>query len=194
MSTKGLEQKNEVVIPGERLGVIEEFVPDVGTYVSDGVIYSKVLGRTVVDLVHRKVSVQPLRGGVKVPKLGSVVVGQVMSVQTQNAGVRIFELGPKEISGFFSGVLHVSDVQMRYVDSMFDVCKPGDIVRAKIISEKNRTYHLETRDKELGVVFAYCSNCGYVLEQRRQAMHCPRCGRIEKRKVSVDYGKGTFPE
>ncbi len=194
MSAKGFDEKTEIVVPGERLGVIEEFIPDAGTYVSDGVIYSKVLGRTAVDVVHRRISVHPVSKGVKVPKLGSVVVGQVMNVQTQNAGVRIFELANEQISGFFSGVLHVSDVQMRFVDSMFDVCKPGDIVRAKIISEKNRTYHLETRDKELGVVFAYCSNCGHVLEQRRQAMHCPRCGGIEKRKVSVDYGTGTFSE
>jgi exosome complex component CSL4 len=81
---------------------------------------------------------------------------------------------------------------MRYVDSMFDICKPGDIIRAKVISDKNRTYHLSTKDKDLGVVYAFCSNCGGFLEPRRQAMHCPKCGRIERRKITMGYGKGMI--
>jgi exosome complex component CSL4 len=79
---------------------------------------------------------------------------------------------------------------MRFVDSMADVCKPSDILRAKVLSDKNRTYHLTTKDRELGVVFAFCSNCGYLLEHGRQGMTCPRCGRIERRKTAVDYGEG----
>lgn len=192
MSSKSSEQKSgQLVTPGERLGVIEEFIPDAGTYVKDGIIYAKVVGHALIDLMHKKVSVFPLGHGTKVPKVGSVVVGQVSNVQTQNAGVRISQVDKKQISGFFNGVLHVSDVQMRFVDSMFDVCKPGDIMRAKVISEKNRTYHLGTQDKELGVMYAFCSNCGHGLEQKRQGMECPRCGRVESRKTAIDYGKGA---
>jgi exosome complex component CSL4 len=192
MVSKSSEQKSsQVVLPGERLGVIEEFTPDAGTYVRDGVIFSEVVGHALTDLVHKRVSVLALGRGPKVPKVGSVVMGQVSNVQMQNAGLRISQVDKKEISGFFSGVLHVADVQMEYVDSMFDVCKPGDIMRAKVISEKNRTYHLGTQDKELGVVYAFCSNCGYALEQKRQEMYCARCGRVEGRKTALDYGKGS---
>jgi len=191
MNSNPAEQKSgQLVTPGERLGVIEEFIPDAGTYVKDGVIYAQVVGHALIDLMHKKVSVFPLGRGTKVPKVGSVVMGQVSNVQTQNAGVRITQVEKKHISGFFNGVLHVSDVQMRFVDSMFDVCKPGDIIRAKVISEKNRTYHLGTQDSELGVLYAFCSNCGHGLEQKRQGMECPRCGRIENRKIAIDYGKG----
>jgi exosome complex component CSL4 len=191
MNSNPSEQKSgQLVTPGERLGVIEEFIPDAGTYVKDGVIYAKVVGHALIDLMHKKVSVFPLGRGTKVPKVGSVVMGQVSNVQTQNAGVRITQVEKKQISGFFNGVLHVSDVQMRFVDSMFDVCKPGDIIRAKVISEKNRTYHLGTQESELGVLYAFCSNCGHGLEQKRQGMECPRCGRIENRKIAIDYGKG----
>jgi exosome complex component CSL4 len=191
MNSNPAEQKSgQLVTPGERLGVIEEFIPDAGTYVKDGVIYAQVVGHALIDLMHKKVSVFPLGRGTKVPKVGSVVMGQVSNVQTQNAGVRITQVEKKQISGFFNGVLHVSDVQMRFVDSMFDVCKPGDIIRAKVISEKNRTYHLGTQDSELGVLYAFCSNCGHGLEQKRQGMECPRCGRIENRKIAIDYGKG----
>lgn len=190
--SKASEQKSgQLVVPGDRLGVIEEFIPDAGTYVQDGVIYSKIVGHALIDLMQKKVSVFPVGKGTKVPKIGSIVIGQVSNVQIQTASMRFSQVDKKQIAGFFSGVLHVSDVQMRFVDSMFDVCKPGDIMRAKIISEKNRTYHLSTQDKELGVVYGFCSNCGQGLEQRRQGMHCPRCGRIESRKTSIDYGKGT---
>jgi exosome complex component CSL4 len=191
MSKLAEQKSGQLVVPGDRLGVIEEFIPDAGTYVQDGVIYSKVVGHALVDLMHKKVSVFPVGKGAKVPKVGSIVVGQVSSVQTQTASVRFSQVDKKQIAGFFSGVLHVSDVQMRFVESMFDVCKPGDIIRAKVISEKNRTYHLSTQDKELGVVYGFCSNCGQALEQKRQGMNCPRCGKIESRKTAADYGKGS---
>ncbi|MCJ7714526.1 hypothetical protein MUO66_08745, partial [Candidatus Bathyarchaeota archaeon] len=45
MSLKSQEHKSgKLVLPGERLGVIEEFIPDSGTYVKDGIIYSQVIG------------------------------------------------------------------------------------------------------------------------------------------------------
>lgn len=186
------QESGQFVLPGERLGVIEEFIPDSGTYVKDGIIYSKVVGRALLDLVNRRVSVFPLIRGALIPKVGNTVLGQVSNVQSESAGVRIFKINDKQLSGIFSGVLHISDVQMRYVDSMFDVCKPGDIIRAEVISEKNKVYHLSTKDKNLGVVYGFCSQCGYLLEQRRQAMYCPRCGKIEKRKTALDYGKGLL--
>jgi exosome complex component CSL4 len=190
LTSRQIEQKTgQLVVPGDRLGVIEEFVPDAGTYVKDGVIYSKVIGRVLVDLIHRRVQVHQLIGPSKVPALGATVLAQVSNAQNDSAGARIFEIGEEEINGVFTGVLHVSDVALRYVDSMYDVCKAGDIIRAKVVSEKNRTYHLSTKEKNLGVVYAFCSNCGTLLEPRRQAMHCPRCGRIEKRKTASDYGK-----
>jgi exosome complex component CSL4 len=190
LTSKQAEQKTgQLVVPGDRLGVIEEFVPDAGTYVQDGVIYSKVIGRVLVDIIHRRVQVHQLVGPSRVPSLGATVLAQVSKAQHDSAGARIFEIGEEAINGVFTGVLHVSDVALKYVDSMFDVCKAGDIIRAKVVSEKNRTYHLSTKEKNLGVVYAFCSNCGTLLEPRRQAMHCPQCGRIEKRKTASDYGK-----
>jgi len=190
MSSQSSERKSsQFVLPGERLGVIEEFTPDTGTYVKDGVIYSRAVGRASLDLVNKRVSVHSLVHEAKVPKVGSIVIGQVLGVQTENAAVRIFRVDEKQLSGVFSGVLHISDVHVRYVDSMFDVCKPGDIIRAKVISEKNQVYHLSTKDKNLGVVFAFCSQCGYKLELKRYTMYCQRCGKIAKRKTAFDYGK-----
>lgn len=193
MNSQSSRQKSgQFVVPGERLGVIEEFTPNSGTYVQDGVIYSKVTGRTLLDLPNKRVSVHSVTREVRVPRVGSIVLGQVSSVQSQNAFVRVFKIGDKRLSGFFTGVLHISDVRFRYVDSMFAVCKPGDIIRTKVISEKNRRHHLSTVDKNLGVVYAFCSRCGHMLELRQRYMFCPRCKKVEKRKIASDYGEGVI--
>ncbi len=191
MSLKSPEQKSgRLVVPGERLGVIEEFIPDSGTYVKDGVIFSKLVGRELVDLQNRRVSVYPLIKDDLVPKASSIIVGQIGNAQSDNVLVKIFKLNNKKLSGEFSGILHVSDVSDRYVDMMSDVVKPGDIVRAKVISSKNRVFHLSTNDKNLGIMYAFCSRCGNLLDhQRYDELRCPKCGNIEKRKIAPDYGK-----
>jgi len=190
MSLKASGHKSgHLVSPGERLGVIEEFIPDSGTYVKDGIIYSKIVGRALMDLLSKNVSVYPLISGTPVPKVSATVIGQVGHAQSDNVFVRIFKLGSKKLSGVFTGILHVSDVRERYVKSMNEVCKPGDIVRAKVISDKNQVFHLSTNDKSLGVLYAFCSRCASLLELKRYEMHCPKCGNVEKRKTAMDYGK-----
>ena len=85
MSLKSPEQKSgHLVLPGERLGVIEEFIPDAGTYVKDGIIFSKVVGRSLMDLQTRRVSVYPVVNGVVVPKIGTIVIGQIGNAQSDN--------------------------------------------------------------------------------------------------------------
>ena len=193
MNAKPSEQRSgHLVLPGERLGVIEEFTPDSGTYSKDGIIYSRIIGRALMDMLNRKVSVYPLVSEASVPKVGTTVIGQVGNAQSDNVLVRIFRVGPKRISGVFTGILHISDVQDRYVDSMNDVCRPGDIIRAKVISEKNQIYHLSTVDNDLGVLYGFCSRCGGMLESKRYDMRCTKCGNLEKRKTAPDYGQETL--
>jgi exosome complex component CSL4 len=181
------------VSPGDRIGVIEEFSPGPGTYVEQGIIYSKATGRTLIDLVNKQVSVYPIIRAASSPKTGSIIIGQVMQAQNHTANVRMLKIDKKTLSGSFTGVLHISDASPVYVDSMFDVCKSGDILRAKVVSETNRIFHLSTSvDRTLGVIFAFCSSCGHTLQWRRSRMRCPNCGRIENRKVSSDYGKGEI--
>jgi exosome complex component CSL4 len=185
-------QSGKFVIPGESLGVIEEFTPGQGTYVEQGKIYAKISGRTLLDLQNKAVSISPLVRGARVPRVGSTVTGQVSSLQNKAAVIRIFKIGKENLSGVFSGLLYISDISTSYVDSIQDACKPGDIIRAKVISEKNRAYHLSTAERDLGVLYAFCSRCGHMLQQKRYNMHCSNCGKIEKRRIAVDYGKAGF--
>jgi len=182
------------VVPGDRLGVIEEFTPGPGTYVEHGTIHSKITGCTLLDMLNKKVSVYPLVQAANVPQVGSIVSGQVLDMESKKAILRILQVGKKSLSGFFTGVLHISDVSPNYVDTMFSVCKTGDIMKAKVISNKNRTFYLSTAEKNLGVIYALCSKCGNVLELGKRGMQCSRCGNIENRKVPPDYGEEAAQE
>ena len=177
------------VIPGDRLGVIEEFTSGPGTYVEDGVIHSKVTGRTLLDMLNRQVSVYPIVEEAAVPEVGNIVTGMAMEVRNKNAVLRIFKIGDKTLSGAFKGALHISGVSRGYVDNMYNVCKSGDIMRAKVISTANRSVFLSTADNDLGVIYALCSNCGHVLEPTNRGMGCSKCGNVERRKMSPYYGK-----
>ena len=185
-------ESGQFVVPGNRLGVIEEFMPGPGTYVEHGTIYSKTTGRTLLDMLNKKVSVYPLVHAVSTPRTGSTVTGQVSDVRSKNAVLRILSVGKRSLSGFFTGVLHVSDVSPSYIETMYGVCRPGDLMRAKVVSDMNRTYHLSTEDKNLGVIYAFCSRCGHLLQLRREKMRCPECGEVERRKAAQDYGTVTI--
>lgn len=185
---KSERESGQFVVPGRRLGVIEEFMAGPGTYVEHGTIYSKTTGRALLDMLNKKVSVYPVVHAVSTPRIGSTVIGQVSGVRSKNAGLRILIIGKRVLSGFFTGILHISDVSPSYIETMYSACKPGDLMRAKVVSDLNRTYHLSTEDKDLGVIYAFCSRCGHLLELRREKMQCPECENVERRKVAQDYG------
>lgn len=185
---KSNKKSGNIVVPGDRLGVIEEFTPASGTYVKQGTIYSKNTGRILLDVLKKEVSVYPLVPPAKIPGSGSIVVGQISVAKSNFAIVSISKVGGKDLSGSFSGFLHVSDVSEQYVNSMFDACKLGDVIRAKVTNVKNRSRHLTTIGKHLGIIYAFCSRCGYLLQRKKSWMYCPRCENREKRKTASDYG------
>ena len=92
------------VVPGDRLGVIEEFTSGPGTYVEGGTIHSKITGRTLLDMLNRQVSVYPLVQTVSIPQVGNIITGLVIEVKSKNAVLRIFQIGDKMLSGFFKAL------------------------------------------------------------------------------------------
>jgi exosome complex component CSL4 len=182
------------VVPGDRLGVIEEFTSGPGTYIEDGIIHSKITGCTLLDMLNKQVSVYPLIEAATVPLVGNIVSGIVSDVKSKNAVLTIYQVGDKTLSGFFKGMLHISGVSHGYVDNMFNVCKSGDILKAKVISTANRSFFLSTADRDLGVTHTLCSLCGSEVEPDNRGLRCTQCGNIERRKISPDYGKDTTHE
>jgi len=177
-----------VVMPGDRLCVEEEFLAGPGTYVDEsGVVRAAIVGIPVFDMASRRVSVRPLTRKTLLPKQGDVVVGVVSAVKEDIAVVKV--VGFEIYSPFknpITGLLHISQISESRIDSIYDALKLGDFIRAKVINNYVPLL-LSIKEPRLGVLLAYCSKCGAVLVRKDSALVCPRCGNSESRKISLDY-------
>lgn len=177
------------VTPGSRLGVSEEFVAGPGTYLRDEVIYSNIVGYVLFNILEKRVSVYPPVHAQSIPKRGRVVIGKVSSVQDKFAIVDILRVGRSETGGNFTGILPLAFVGQR-ISRMVDAFKPGDIIRCKVVRDKDGT-GLGTAGNRFGVILGLSTCCGKVLQLRGRRLTCPECGREERRKGAIDYGRVT---
>ena len=174
------------VLPGDKLGVIEQYLPGAGTYEKDGIIYANFTGNARIDLKNKRVTVLPTTRVPPVPKEGSTVIASVIHASDKMATVNIWKINDKTIQIPFTAMLHISSSSPRYERNMSDVCKAGDIIRARVI-EINRIPQLTTAGRGLGVVKAFCSKCGATLEFKNRRLQCPSCGNIERRRLAEDF-------
>lgn len=184
-----LKKTEKLVIPGEKLGVIEEFSPGRSTYVNEGVIRSKAVGLALYDRASRKINVLQKSRSPLVPVEGHTVLGEVQQVQDKVATIKLLKINNTELKKPFPAILHVSFVSKFFVKSLRDALKPGDIILAEIIGDKNIPYQLTTASRDLGVVQAYCSNCGDSLVLNKKQLSCRKCGIIVRREISDKYGQ-----
>jgi exosome complex component CSL4 len=179
--------QDRFTIPGEKLGVIEEFIPGSGTYEDRGTIYSTRVGLAEIDPLGKTVKVEPCSKTPVVPKEGDVVTGLVVNVQDKLAIIEIYEIGDRILPLPYSAALHIANTSPRYERLMGDICKRGDFIRAKVINVKNRIPQLTTVGRELGVIKAFCSKCGEELIPSGRILICPACGNKESRKIPSEY-------
>jgi len=174
------------VLPGDKLGVIEQYLPGAGTYEIDGTIYANFTGNARIDLKNKRVTVVPATRAAVLPKEGTTIIASVTHASEKNATVNIWKINDKTLEVPFTAMLHISSSSPRYERNMSDVCKAGDIIRARVI-EMNRIPQLTTAGRGLGVIKAYCSRCGSVLELKNRRLQCLSCGNIERRRLAEDY-------
>jgi exosome complex RNA-binding protein Csl4 len=103
--------------------------------------------------------------------------------------MRIYLVDGREVSGFFSGLLHVSNVSRAYVKNMFDFFEKNDIVKAMVISTTNNVFHLSTAQDNVGVILSTCPYCRNPLNKKDGRLICQSCNRRIKKKLSTDYDK-----
>lgn len=179
------------VYPGKFVGTAEEFIPSHGLYEEDGKIYSNATGELELDAKNHTAKVIfktriPKLQGVKTITYGVVadVSKQVAVVDLVPAKSKTFEFVPAGISA----VLHISNIRRGYVDSFETELKIGDILRVAIIEAEPHTMRLTVDGQNLGVVLAYCSKCRNRMNRKGYEVECPKCGSVEKRKLTADYG------
>ncbi len=176
------------VLPGDKIAIIEEFLPDETCYEQDGVIYSKVLGRVVTDLKKHKISVIPKNPHHSI-KNGDIGVGRVEFMKKTIASVNIYHLNQENLPIPANAVLHISEASRGFVKNMYEVARPGDWLRFRIIRAIKPVY-ISLIGDGLGVVISYCIHCGHELEyKRRNMLECPNCEFIQPRITSKYFGK-----
>ncbi len=177
------------VFPGEELAVIEEFNEGEGSYQEDGLVRSEELGETRLDMDKRALEVKKVTKHLNLPLEGIVVIAEAGSVTRRDARLDIFRVDAKKIEPTYTGVVHINDVAREFGRNLEQALRSGDIVRAVVANTKNRIIQLSMAGPDYGVVYAYCSRCGDILENQKGRLTCPKCKRVERRQIARSYGK-----
>jgi exosome complex component CSL4 len=177
------KQKN-IVLPGDRIATIEEFEAGPGTTVSSDLVVATRVGDVLREMADRKVKVVPSKQASKLPEEGDSVIGTVQSAASSVAQVRIDAINELPSYKELSGMLSLRDDRRRRSPPV----RPGDTIRAKVISTKNSIYHLSLEGKENGVLHTVCSLCGgRTIALGRDRVKCTECGFVDERQLAEDY-------
>lgn len=179
----------DIVLPGQKIAVIEMYVPGPGTYEENGIIYASIIGEIHIDQREKKVYIIPREDKPSLPKNRDLVIGRISMVRKQMAIADITNIRGFYPTTDFEGMIHISQVSRTYLDSLSDAFKTGDLIRASVINDEVIPFHIKTSDPNLGVILAHCSECGDVLKLEGRRLQCPTCRNIERRKVANNYGK-----
>jgi len=177
----------KTAIPGDSLAVPEEFLPGRNVYESNGSIRSLLVGKVIRDLKGMEIGIEPLVAP-RTPAIGDYVTGQIESVQSSSANMKIYYLNGKETLGGFSGTIFLRSERIGRDERRTQV-KLGDIVRAKVVSTLNAIIQLSIDDRHCGVIFSLCSNCGRPVSRGDGRGRCLECGSVEDRKFADDFGR-----
>ena len=190
-SDKKFDSNDNLVLPGDKIAVIEEFLPDETCYEQEGGIYSKVLGQVVTDPKKHKISVIP-RKSHRLIRNGDIGLGRVEFMKKQIASVNIYHLNQEDVLIPINAVLHISEASQRFVKNMYEVARPGDWLKFRIIRAIKPVY-ISLIGEGLGVIFSFCVQCGHELEyKRRNLLECPNCELIQPRITSKHFKKNLF--
>jgi len=188
-------KNNEIVITGQYLGVVEEYLPDKqSTYVREGQIYATKTGIVHIDKNRRAIEIKSLQEGKrKTIEIGDIIIGTVRFLRLYSVGISFAAINNKiQFNNSYLGNIHVSHISKRFIEKISDAFQITDIVRAKVIRQEENEYSLSTVGKDFGVIHADCGICGTVLEKIGQdKLRCSRCGNVENRKLASDYGHVT---
>ncbi|KAK3995096.1 putative exoribonuclease CSL4 [Cladorrhinum sp. PSN332] len=124
------------------------------------------------------------------PEVGNVVLCRVMRITPRQAVVAILVCGDTVLEAEWQGLIRVQDVRATEKDrvKIYESFRPGDIVRAEVISLGDQAnYYLATSKNELGVILA-TSEAGNTMHPISwKEYRDPETGLTELRKVAKPY-------
>ncbi|SCO83864.1 probable CSL4-core component of the 3`-5` exosome [Fusarium oxysporum] len=197
-----------VALPGNVLGPVTKYAPGAGTHVYEGNVVSSLLGRVTVTpptknpgpqkrlnkitapTTEELATISVSRHGRKreiLPDVENIVLARVLRLMPKQAIVVIQQVGDTVLQTEWQGVIRVQDVRATEKDKVkiYESFKPGDIVRAQVISLGDQAnYYLSTASNELGVVMATSEAGNDMVPISWKEYRDPETGICEPRKVA----------
>ncbi len=182
--------REKVVVPGEELGISEEYSSEENTYEDeDGTIYADSVGIARFDDDNREVRVKK-NSTVRNFSPGSIVYAIVTGVRKNRVLVNILSAeknGEKLVVNRSMAMIPIANVSTEFVRDLRNEFRIGDLIKAEVESIKPFGIRLLTNKPGLGVIKAYCSKCRHPLHLIGRELKCTNCGHTEKRKVSREF-------
>jgi exosome complex component CSL4 len=197
-----------VALPGKVLGPVTKFTPGAGTHVYEGNVVSSLLGQVTVTPAAKGpgpqkrlnkitaptseelATISVSRHGRKreiLPDVDNIVLARVLRLMPKQAIVVIQQVGDTVLQTEWQGVIRVQDVRATEKDKVkiYESFKPGDIVRAQVISLGDQAnYYLSTASNELGVILATSEAGNDMVPVSWKEYKDPETGISEPRKVA----------
>lgn len=184
-------KSGDFVMPGDVLGVSEQFLPDEWTYDDGGCIKAAVLGNVSIDNKGKMISIIPKSGKPALLKVGDIIYGQVSDIRGQRAVIDVQGMKncDRQLALSYMGAIHISQVKNGYLEKLHDAFRIGDIIEAKVTKIMGDNLDLNTIDKERGVIKAMCTKCRAFMKNtsKKYELYCEVCDRKERRKISLNY-------
>jgi len=205
-----MEEQAALVMPGDKIGVEEEYVAADNTYVDkDGSIRAAILGTVVmkdgkISVVNESHDVRKFRRGMFVlgrvsddlrsvlfVKLDSVHVNGVEYMPLKDGKIVMSQRRPMGRGPGRGFQPREGGGRGEREQRPMKPCGVGDVIVARIAYDDPEIFTLSLDDNESGVVYAECEFCSTHLEidSATGALKCPACKHREQRKVSILYGK-----
>jgi len=203
-----------IAIPGQPLGPASRYISGPGTHVQNSQLCASILGSVVEQAAPGKSkasskraedvlplptlsiqrSAQSLSNDTALtnvlPEVGAVVLARVTRINPRQATVAILVVGETVCSDDFQGLIRVQDVRATEKDKVkiFSSFRPGDIVRAQVISLGDQSnYYLSTEGNHLGVVMATSGGGNAMYPISWKEFKDPVTGTTESRKVAKPF-------
>ncbi len=179
----------KVVLPGEEVGVTEEYEAGEGTYEEDGKVFAAQSGTLELDAEHRVARVAAFNPPAHM-RVGDAIYCTVSEIRASMAEGRVLAIHgrDRQVAGELDASLHVSKIVNAYVEDIRDTMRLGDILRARVI-QTDPSLQITTQEANLGVVLALCPIDRVAMTKTGETeVKCPRCEHVFRRKLAADYG------
>ncbi len=190
------DKQTTAILPGEQVAYIEEFEGGKNTYITDGTIRSTAVGTKIYDFKRRIVKIEQ-KNSPMLPKIGDTVVGFIEMLFGSMFSLRILYVNDQKSVAGFSAIASTRVGGSGWGRDRGDrrgriIFRVGDIIRGRVISLLNSTIHITIDEKEFGVLYTLCFNCGGDTVRLNSSVKCIECGSYEDRKLAHDYSRETF--